>query len=206
MTRAINWDEMYIEVEIDRLEELRGAIQKWSDDAKAKLDKTINDYKTQHSVIPEGVWDSFGDRAFVDQDTERILYAGLASAVASCAEHVVENFCQRERVLLVNKAGKTINRPNWGHKKSALEQYLKVDFLDLEGFDLNKLARLLSNCFKHSDSCVDARLAERPGFTKGAKVEYEKQDWKKMIVGTGSFLLALAKKIPLPKDELTELG
>ena len=201
MATQIEWDTLFIRIEIDRLEELRRAIQEWSELVEGKLNKTVEEYEAEHGEIPEGIWDGLGDRAFSDAETQRIMYAGLASAVASCAENIVGGLCEREEVPIVNKEGKPIGRPNWGHKKGALEQHLKIDFADLEGFRLNKLSRLLSNCFKHNDGLVDAQLAKCPGFTKGEPVGYESQNWPEIIDGSREFLVALAKKMPPPKDD-----
>ncbi len=138
--------------------------------------------------------DDLGNDHDLVLQTVRALYASLAVSIASAAENYVGSICRRKN-LLVDAAGHPLARPDWGVKRQKLQDALAFNFDDLEGFVLNKKARLLGNCFKHSDGRRNEQLASQFGGTEGEVIEYENENWRDLIEGTGSFLHGIVSKL-----------
>ena len=96
----------------------------------------------------------------------------LAVTVATSAETFVDRFCQAMQVSYQDKTGKPIDKPNWGHKKAALERALNVTFEDIDGFEMNCKARVMGNCFKHNEGKADEDFSKRYGGQVGDDLEY----------------------------------
>ena len=137
---------------------------------------------------PEWIYEDIDAEFCVDLQAIRILYAGLAVIIASGAESVVESIC-RDLDLPIG------DRPDWGRKKNALEGAISASFDQISSFAGNKRARLLGNCFKHSDGNVNRELAEFAGMREGDEIRYEDEDWHKLIKETEEFLTALCDQV-----------
>ena len=188
--------QLLIPDDIHRLNRLLGAIGKWRALAEAEF-RTLQTETDSSKASPgdEYGYDPIADEAFLTLATERALFGSLAVAIATIAETWVGQLCRARKITFVDSKGKPIVKPNWGHKKAALEKELGVTFEGMAGFPDNKRARLLGNCFKHHEGKVDADCAKHLSLKEEEEIEYEKQDWHAMIDGTRAFLLDLAGKM-----------
>ncbi len=88
-----------------------------------------------------------------------------------------------------------LRRPNWGDLRKLFETNLNIKFDDVPCFNNVNRVRLLNNCFKHSNGTINEDFAKNSGGTEGDDIEYESEDWEKLISGCKTFLLQLANKI-----------
>lgn len=181
--------------EIGKLRTIRRAISAWRVGTEKELTEFVKHYKEEHGPLPEEIADDLGHESSMAGETERAMYGSLAVSVASVAENMVSAMCKHLKVHPVDKHGNRIKQPDWGAWKNALENRLKAKFSDLDGFDENRLARLLGNCSKHEAGLVNKKLAIAFTRKEGAVIEYENEKWDGMIDGTEAFLLALASKL-----------
>jgi hypothetical protein len=142
------------------------------EDRISRLEKTAID--TGMDDEPEWIYDMANDEFYLDDLSIRILYAGLAVIISSATENLFETICSHYHIKLKSRA-------MWGDKRTALEGKLLISLEDLPGFKLNKRARLMANCFKHSDGRANEELARYTGVRKGDEIKYEIEPWDRII-------------------------
>ncbi len=182
--------------EIGKLKRVLQVIEQWERISDEELKKLQSESEKEHNELAEQYgYDPVNDEAFMLHQTARVMYANLAVTVATSAEVFVDCFCKAKGLTYLNKSGKPIDRPNWGHKKSVLERSLSVKFEDINGFAVNRKARVMGNCFKHNEGQANEEYVNRYGGESGAELEYDNEDWSDIIDGTRTFLLNLAGKL-----------
>lgn len=157
----------------DTLKRLLAAIQSWAKAEDAALDARIETFmRANGGTIPEG-YDGFSDEDYSIRETERIMFAGLAVAIASAAEPFCKRFVQKLR-----DAGTT--------KDAAAAKLAKMT-----GHSNYNRARILGNCFKHSNGNVSQDYVDtyNHGPKKGDKIDYRTENWASIIDGLCPFLL-----------------
>lgn len=179
-TRKPEWlltaDEAQIEGIHDTLKRLLAAIQSWAKAEDAALDARIETFmRANGGTIPEG-YDGFSDDDYSIRETERIMFAGLAVAIASAAELFCKPFVQK-----LKDAGTT--------KDAATAELAKMP----RHSNYNR-ARILGNCFKHSKGNVSQEYVENydDGRKKGNKIDYRAENWASIIDGLCPFLLQVS--------------
>jgi hypothetical protein len=173
----------------DRIAAMRGAYSIIDKGVNQKLD--VKDARargleeiaisTGMDEEPEWIYDIVNDEFYLDDQAIRILYASLCVVITSGTENFFETICQHYSIRLRRRA-------TWGDKRKALEERLAISFEDLPGFEANKRARLMANCFKHSGGLVDIELAQFSELREGAEIEYEVEPWERIISETEKML------------------
>ena len=82
----------------------------------------------------------------------------------------------------------------WIVFKNQIEGNTKIKFVNIPCFDTVNRVRLLNNCFKHSNGTLNKDFVKDFGGAEGDDIEYESEDWKKLISDCETFLLQLADK------------
>lgn len=171
----------------DHLSTLVSAIAKWKDDSHTELDGNYAAQKAEHTdeASQEYLSDWHGEEEGRVKETARVMYAGLAVAVASHIESTFEFFCKQCGVTLPERA-------NWGHKRESLEKTLGC-LSSLDGHEAAQRARLLANCFKHNNGAVDDKYSDVFGGVLGVDIPYETLAWDEIVDGTDRFLHGVFK-------------
>lgn len=179
--------------EIVKLKRVLQVIEQWGRISDEEFKKFQCESKNEQSELAEQCgYVPVNDEAFMLHQTARVMYANLAVTVAASAEAFVDRFCKARKLTYRNKAGKLISRPDWGVKRCALESSLNVEFDSVDGFKLNRKARVMGNCFKHNNGQANEEWVELSGGKIGDDLQYESEDWSEIIDGTRTFLLNLA--------------
>lgn len=183
--------------EINRLRRVLTVIELWESISDAKLNnlaQRVSERELQEMVAEYG-YDYVNDEVFILHQTAKVMYANLAVTIAATAETLAGHFCRARQLSYEGNSGRPINRPNWGHKKAALENALNIQFENINGFELNRKARVMGNCFKHNDGQANEEFTKLYGGQIGDDIEYVTEAWGKIIDGTEAFLLELADKL-----------
>ncbi len=167
----------------------------WKQGADERLLNIVEGYRKEDIEISPSYLEQLNIESSLLQETERVMFAGLAVAIASVTENIVGGMCKHLNLPLVKSDGTRIERPNFGNKQTAIEKHLGIKFCRLTGFDGNRLARLLANCYKHSEGRVNQELAKAFRRTKGEVIAYEKENWGHMISETKLFLDGLGARL-----------
>jgi len=183
--------------EIAKLKRVLEFIEHWERISDAKLKNLVQSEseREHHEIAAQYGYDYVNDEAFMLRQIAQTMYANLAVTVATSAETFIDRFCGTKGLSYKNKSGKEIEKPNLGHKKRALEKVLNVRFENIDGFEMNRKARVMGNCFKHNDGCADEEFSKRYGSQKGEALEYDTEDWGRIIEDTKTFLLNIAEKL-----------
>ena len=186
--------EVFAGFEVERLERLLAAVEEWDRFVRDRLDVAINKAQDSQGQLSEWVYERFGDEASSIQETKRILCAGIAVTIASMTEALTASVChyKNPNLPLKDKKGRRIA---WGRLRQMLETDLGMSLSSLPGYAGAQRARMLGNCFKHRRGRADEEVEAEVGIAKGSDVEFEKEDWRKMIDDTKVFLLALAGQL-----------
>jgi len=195
------WYQLMLPDEISRLEALRRAILRWADLAHKEFaarwegQERVADHRTDWGYSPQD------DDAFVLRQTERVMFANLAVTIASTVESFVSDICASLGI-------KFTDGTDYGRKVKALEKKLGIGFRKLPGYEAQRKARLLGNCFKHAGGKTDERYVKAFGGSEGQVIEYEEEDWVGLLRDVEMFLDAMAAEIPemkVPIDEILQL-
>jgi len=192
-----------LKIEIEGIENLLSAIKKWYCSAS----KELTDIQSQLEIkdASEYAWDELDDKYRISNKVKRIMYANVAVSLFAIVEYFLFLLCANFDIIQVkiNESGKTeiknsggniIKWPNWGNFRGPIEKNSNIKFDDIPCFnDVNRV-RLLNNCFKHSNGTINGDFAKNSGGTEGDDIEYESEDWEKLISGCKTFLLQLADK------------
>lgn len=179
------WFGMMLPDEITKLKRLLNAINKWRntedaefDEFKSKVEANSNPAWAEHG------YDPLADEAFMMLATERVMFANLSVTIASAAENFLVGICKMRSVNCANDRGET----NFGIACQSLGNSLNVVISDLPGFGGNQRARMLGNCFKHSEGKTNERFVKKYGGDLGETIEYESEHWEEMIAETETLL------------------
>ncbi len=188
----IEWFAIMLPDEIANLTRLHGAILKWVE----VTDKEFQDFRQQAEKRRTPQWDDYGydpigDEAFMLLGTERVMLANLGVSIAACAENFIIRVCKTRAVKCVNDKGKT----DFGIACSSLGSSLSVVLSQLPGYVGNQRARMLGNCFKHSEGKTNDSFVKKYGGTVGEEIEFEKEDWPSMIADTKTLLSEIIGKL-----------
>lgn len=156
----------------DSLIRLVVAIQAWAKTEDAALDAKIEQFQQDHGgEIPDG-YDGFSDASYWMRETERTMFAGLAVAIASAAEPFRKAFIAKRKA-----AGET-------------EKVANRELASIAGHSDYNRARILANCFKHSDGNVndDYVSTYQDHREVGEKIDYSAENWTSIIDGLRRFL------------------
>jgi hypothetical protein len=186
------WFAMILPDEIAKLTRLHNAILKWSE----LTDKKFQEFRQQSEKQRTTQWDEYGydpvsDEAFMLLGTERVMFANLGVSIAASAENFIVRLCKERGVNCVNGKGQT----DFAIACISLGNALGVVISDLPGYSGNQRARMLGNCFKHSEGRRNERFVEKYGGTLGEEIEYEKEDWPGMIGDTRTLLAEIVAKL-----------
>ncbi|MBL4885762.1 MAG: hypothetical protein JKY95_14675 [Planctomycetaceae bacterium] len=178
--------------EIGKLKRLHKAICKWQEVAATELDEFQHQCSQNHNPA----WDEYGydpvlEEAFMLQETERVMYANFAVTIASVVENFIINICNVRGVACVNDFGET----HFGIACQCLGCSLKVVIHELPGYTGTQQARLLGNCFKHSDGKKNQRFVNKYGGFLDEIIEYENEDWLKMIAETKLLFSGIVQRL-----------
>lgn len=157
------------------LKRLLVAIQAWAKTEDAALDAKIDQLQREHGGEVPDEYDGFSDANYWIRETARTMLAGLAVAIASAAEPFRKAFVTKRKT-----AGETDKAVNKG-------------LVSIAGHSDYNRARILANCFKHSDGNVNQDYADTYHDSRkmGEKIDYSAEDWAAMIDGLRRFLLQL---------------
>jgi hypothetical protein len=185
-------------LETEKLDRLRAAILKWQVISAEEFEHFRQRSEGQPAPpMADYGYDPVGDEAFMLGQTERVMWASFAVAIASAVERLFGSICDSLELPLPAK-------PNWGHKKGAIEKKLGIDLASVDGFSGATLARLLGNDFKHNSGTVSPEHSSYSGRQIGVEIEYEKEQWQAILGNAKSFMCALADRLdglptPLPE-------
>ena len=181
-------------IDVERLESLRAAAEEWDRFVQERfgVKVTIARAKDPTGELSDWLDDNLGDEAFRLQETKRLLCAGIAVAITSVTESFGASVCN----FMGHRPakGKDVSF-SWRKVVELLEKDSGKKLSDLPGYEMNHRARLLGNCFKHSDGKANSSLEKAAGIVKGTEIAFEKEDWAKMIEDTKQFLVSLAAHV-----------
>ena len=72
---------------------------------------------------------------------------------------------------------------------------MSAEISQLPGYGGNQRARMLGNCFKHSEGKTNDRFVEKYGGVVGEEIKFEKEDWPSMISDTKRLLSEIIAKL-----------
>src|SRR5271156_3493589 len=119
------------------------------------------------------------------------MFANLGVCIAACAENFIIRVCKARVVTCVNKKGQT----DFGIACTSLGASLKSEISQLPGYAGNQRARMLGNCFKHSEGKTNDCFVKKYGGVVGEEIKYEKEDWPLMIADTNRLLSEITAKL-----------
>jgi hypothetical protein len=182
---------MFLPDEISKLRRLLGAIGKWRQVADTEFDE----FQKLSEQKRTPAWDEYGydpaqDEAFMLLETERVMFANLAVTIASAAENFMIGIC-KGRKLPCEKSGKT----DFAVALDSLGKAIGRTISELPGYGGNQRARLLGNCFKHTEGKTNQRFVDKYGGSVGETIEYEKETWEQMIGDTETLLREVVSRL-----------
>lgn len=185
------WFSMFLPDEISKLRRLLGAIGKW----RQVADTEFEEFHRLCDQKRTSIWDEYGydpveDEAFMLLATERVMFANLAVTIASGAENFIIGIC-KVRQLPCERNGKTELSVALGSLGKAIAQTIS----ELPGYGGNQRARLLGNCFKHSEGKTNKQFVKKYGGAIGEEIEYETEDWPSMIDATETLLNEITRRL-----------
>jgi len=190
-------------IEIEVIENLLSVIKEWYCLTSEKLTDIQSQLETKDAH--EYAWDELDDKYRISNKVRRIMYANVAVSLFAIAEYFLFLLCVNFGIIQVkirrsgkteikNSGGKIIERPNWGVFKNQIERNTKIKFVNIPCFDTVNRVRLLNNCFKHSNGTINKDFVKNFGGAEGDDIEYESEDWKKLILDCETLLFQLADK------------
>lgn len=174
---------------LDLLRSLRRAVPQWREVAERELGRAITEARALEGTIPGDILDDFGDEFRLIELTERDLFSSLSVQFASAVENSLGSICRHRGLGLPP-------RPNWGHKRNAVEALLGRGLDTLPGFDQATRARLLANCAKHNAGRTSAEFVAQYGGALEAEIVYERENWDAIIEGIDSVLHNIVAALP----------
>jgi len=188
MAKSQSWWSAGVDFDFKLLERFHDGIRtaqgKTDNDAVAHMKK----WEASWGEVPSEIYDWGADERSWARDAARVMYAGLAVAVASLAENTLAHVNRRKGVVYLDKKGKLISRPDWGIHRQAFENRFNVKLDSFTGYPSVHRARLLANSFKHRDGKRNAADCAVIGGRVGSEIEYERQPWDRMLRWTRTFL------------------
>lgn len=186
------WFRMILPDEIAKLRRLHEAICKW----RAVADADFEAFERQCEQNRNPAWDEYGydpaqDEAFMLLQTERVMFANLGVSIASSAENFIIGICRVRGNNFVNDAGES----HYGIAFQSLGSSLNVVISELSGYSGNQRARMLGNCFKHSEGKTNERFAKKYNVPLGEPIEFEKENWPGMIADTDTLLSQVIQRL-----------
>jgi hypothetical protein len=186
------WFRMVLPEQIAKLRRLHEVINKW----RAVADTEFASFQRQCEQNRKPAWGKYGydpvqDEAFMLLETERVMFANLGVSIASCAENFIVGICKSRGNNYVNNAGES----HYGIACKSLSSSLNVEISDLPGHAGNQRARMLGNCFKHSEGKANEKFATKYSVPLGEPIEFEKEDWSRMIVDTQTLLSEIVQRL-----------
>lgn len=183
---------MIVPDEIAKLMRLHEAIRKWKDLTNSEFQEICDSVKQQqNSVWDRYSYDPLEDEAFMLLDTQRVMFANLGVSIAATAENFIIRVGMYRGLNCLNGDG----QPHFDIACRCLGCSLKVVIFELPGYKENQRARMLGNCFKHSEGKTSDRYARKYKVPVGQAIEYEKEDWTGMIEGTRFLLTEISQRL-----------
>ena len=186
-TQGFSMFQFFVADRIAILRRLKSANEQWGNIAKAEHSKFEQEYEPTEQAEQYG-YDPITEEAIFLESTERVLWASLATAISSTVEASLGELCDSLKLKLPERA-------NWGTKRNALEGEVPITFGSLDGFESVNRARVMSNCFKHNDGRANEEFSKLSSQPKGEEIDYELEDWDKLIADTQTFLESLSDVI-----------
>lgn len=194
-----------LKMELEGIENLLSAIKKWYCSASKEL-ADIQSQLEKIKDVSEYDWDDLAYKYHISNKVKRIMYANIAVSLFAIAEHFLFLLCvnsgftkvkisESGETKIKNSEGKGIKRPNWGVFKNQIERNTKIKFVNIPCFDTVNRVRLLNNCFKHSNGTINKDFVKNFGGAEGDDIEYESEDWKKLISDCEIFFGGLIRKM-----------
>lgn len=176
-----DWLSIVLSWEIQRAVRLKTAVDKWTQVSEAEFKEFESDIQQQWNPL----WDSHGYDPLADElgsllDTERLMWANLAVTISSITESFLVRVCKSYGLDHIGGNG----RADFAIACKSLSQKLATDLRSLPGAKDNQRARHLANCFKHNDRRRDQVFIDAFNGSINEEIEYEKEDWSKMIDDT----------------------
>jgi hypothetical protein len=186
------WFAQIVLIEIAKITRLYEAILKWDQVSGEEFDK----FRLEAESRWTHQWDDYGydpvaDELFMLLCTQRVMFANLAVSIAACAENFILQVCTAREVNCLNNKKQT----DYGIACNSLGNALGVVIAQLPGYDGNQRARILGNCFKHSEGKKNDRFVEKFGGAVDEAIEYEKEDWPLMIADTQELLSGITSHL-----------
>lgn len=179
-TEKPSWLLTYEEPEIDEIHgalmRLLAAIQAWAKAEDVALDARIENLKRENGGEIPGEYDGFSDADCWIRETEQTMFAGLAVAIASAVDPYFKAITKKHM-----DAGK---EPAAAKKAACAELNALAHHADYNR------ARILANCFKHSDGNISRDYVDTydDGRNEGDEIDYRAENWKSIIDGLRLFL------------------
>lgn len=187
------FNEAIVQDEMRKLRSVHDAILKWeeldSDELASEMAKQNGKQSPEQQYW---ISEHFNDRAYLLYETANVMFANLAVRITASVENFMGALCTDNNLEIVDSRGNPVDRPNWGHKRPVLERHFSINLSTFRGYENVRIARLLSNCFKHTEGKADEALAEHYSVGFDEEIKYGEVDWVALLRDTEAFLLQLA--------------
>ena len=181
------WFTLMLSDEIGNLTRLHKAILKWVEVAEMDSQGFRQEVERRRTPQWDDEYDPISNEASNRLATVRVMFANLGVTIAACAENFIIRICNVRSVTCV--------KGHFGSTCDSLGKSLGVEISQLPGYAGNQRARLLGNCFKHTEGRTDDRFAGKYGGAVGEDIQYEKEDWPSMIAETNGLLSEIIAKL-----------
>ncbi len=189
MDAHIDIFEIFLGPDIDRIRGLKNSIDVFENASGEQIRKFEEEVKSNEWAKKLCLaYDPLEDEPSLSCDIRRIHYATISICLFAVVEYHLSRICHG-RVKI------SVDRPNWGDFKNAIEQQIGISFDSISTFENVTRVRLLNNCFKHNDGLVNAEYAEKIGDTEGEEIAYENVNWDQLIDSCYSFLMDLNGRV-----------
>ena len=181
------FSECIVRDECAKLRSILNAIEKWEGIAGVEWQASEPDTSKMNDLQAQWAAEHFNDQAFMIYQTKQAMLSGFAVTIAASVENFFGALCDDLDLELGS-------RPDWGKKRTAIENKLAISLGDLERFcDVNRV-RLLANCFKHNESKTTNAFVDAFGGSVNKEIDFQSEDWDGFIEATQTFLMAIVKR------------
>lgn len=180
-----NW--MVVHDQCSNLVYLYKAIRRWEEIAAADL--AAKEPDTSGMSQEQAYWagEHFNDQAYMLDTALQAMLGSLAVSIFSSVENYFGALCEDRGIGLDARA-------QWNQKRTKIEASLGIECKDLPGVVAVTKVRILGNCFKHQDATKNDEYVQEFGGVKGEKIDFDAEDWPRLIEATKLFLLAIVER------------
>jgi hypothetical protein len=136
-----------------------------------------------HPAADEHGFDPVADEQIWAAEIDRGMYALLAIAIAARMEEWYFKLCENRHLQYRTKQGKT----NIDIARKSLQK-VGIDFERLNGFPDYQKAAFMAHKFKHNAGLADSEFSAKYDTPEGEPIEYETEDWPKIIKSVAAYL------------------